>query len=86
MSEFKQIAESRKQTEAGVKLFASIQLIYDNVKEAQYEGMSGKMKVRLNKLRFDCGELNKEFWDGLSPEEEMVFQDKLRRAEQIFEE
>lgn len=81
-----EIANKRVQAEAGVKLFASIQLIYDNVKEAQYEGMSGKMKVRLNRLKFDCGELNKEFWEGLSPEEEQVFQDKLRRAEQIFEE
>ncbi len=78
--------EQRALTIAGVKLFCSVQLIYENAKAAQHIDTPAAMRVMLNKLRFECGKVNKKFWENLSSEEEQVFQDKLRRIEIILEE
>lgn len=78
--------EKKEKTIAGVKLFCSVQLIYENAKLAQLDDTPQIMKVLLNKLRFDCGKINKLFWKHLSVQEEEVFQEKLRQIEKILEE
>lgn len=78
--------EQKELTIAGVKLFCSVQLIYENAKAAQHRDTPAAMKVMLNKLRFECGKVNQKFWENLSTEEELVFQDKLRQIEKILEE
>ncbi len=78
--------QDRVITEAGVKLFCSVQLIYENAKLVQHPKMNTHIKTKLNKLRFECGELNKDFWANLNEKEEAAFQDKIRRIEKILEE
>lgn len=78
--------QQKKLTIAGVKLFCSVQLIYENAKGAQHADTPAPMKTMLNKLRFECGKVNKKFWENLSSEEELVFQDKIRQIEKILEE
>lgn len=80
------ILKKIKVTRAAVKLFCSVQLIYENAKLAQTEQTPPATKVILNKLRHDCGRLNKDFWSHLDSNAETVFQDKLRKIEKILEE
>lgn len=78
--------EDRIQAEAGLKVLCSVQLLYENIMLLDKSKMKAKTKARLSKIKFDSGELNKEFWSNLSESEEAAFQDKLRRIEQIIEE